>query len=85
MKVYLLICLLTFLSFIAALVRSIHICEIYDMELKSSKTPMILTCLKTFLILTVPIVHIVFLIGFIGMLFYFNDEELKEALENANK
>lgn len=85
MTIYLLICVFTFLSFIASVIRCIKIVEEYGMELKSSNTPEILTYLKTFLIITVPIVHIVFLIGFIGMLFYLNDEELKEALENASK
>lgn len=80
MKIYLLICLFTFLSFIGALIRCWDIIKKYKIPLKKRNHSVLFEIIQLMLIIFVPISHIVFLIVFMYLIFA-NENELKEALE----
>lgn len=80
MKIYSLICLFTFLSFIGATFRCLDIVKKYDIPRKKDNDNLIFTMTKTILVMIIPILHLVFLVGFTYIIFA-NEDELKEVLE----
>lgn len=80
MKIYLLICLFTFLSFIGVLIRCWDIIKKYKIPLKKCNHSILFEIIQLMFIVFVPISHIAFLIVFMYLIFA-NENELKEALE----
>ena len=81
---YLTICGFTFLSFVGALVRCLNIVERYNIELKPSSKSKVSLYIELFLTVIMPIIHLIFLLGFVVVLFLLSDEELKKVLVEAS-
>lgn len=81
LRLYLLICLFTFLSFIGAVIRCIDIVKLCDTRPKGKSKSKVSLYIKIFLVIFTPIIHIGFLLAFLAILFFLKDEELKRVLE----